>query len=189
MSPTEGPSPMFDAIFNEVGAIEGGYVNHKSDAGGATRYGVTEVMARKHGWAGPMESLPLVLAKDIYREEWWTPLHLDDVGVIAGARIAKELFEQAINLPWGQAGRHLQRALNSFNQRGTLYLDVTIDGSIGPATLNALRRYMDRRKGEGAGVLLRALNAQQGVYYLERGEARPANEDFTYGWFNHRVFT
>jgi lysozyme family protein len=191
LSPTNGPDPLFDAIFNEVVlGIEGGdkYSDHPSDAGGKTRFGVTEKLARKHGYTGPMHLLPMVVAKDIYIAEWWKPMHLAEVGAIAGHRIAKEMFEQAINLPWGQPTEHMQRALNSFNKRGKDYPDLLIDRGLGPATLNALRSFMTIRKGEGAAVLFKALNAQQGTYYLARGEVRPENEDFTFGWFSHRVF-
>jgi lysozyme family protein len=190
VSSTLGPNPLFDAIFNEVIlGIEGGakFSDHPSDPGGPTRFGVTEKVARKHGYTGPVHLLPMPVAKDIYLSEFWNPLRLADVGVIAGMRVAKELFEQNINLKYQAAGVHLQRALNAFNQRGKLYDDVTEDGDIGPKTIDALRRFMAFRKAGGATVLLRALNAQQGVYYLDRVSETPAKEDFIYGWFDHRV--
>lgn len=180
-------NPAFEAELAKLIGVEGGYSNHASDAGGATRYGITEATARAHGYTGPMAQLPFALAKDIYLRAFWSPLRLDEVCAIAGARVAGELFEQNVNLRAGQAGMHLQRALNAFNQRGTHYPDVTVDGQIGEKTLAALRAFVKRRGGEGAAVLYRALNSQQGAYYLERAENRPANEDFVFGWLAHRT--
>lgn len=180
-------SPAFDSAFAHVVGLEGKYANLPNDAGGETIYGVTVETARRWGYTGPMKDMPLAVAKDIYTRGWWNMLNLEQVVAIAGFRVALELFECSVNLPQKRAGEFLQRALNSFNLRGAYYPDVTVDGDIGPSTLGALRAYMQSRKLLGELVLLRALNAQQGVYYLERGEVRPKNEDFTFGWFANRV--
>ena len=47
-----------EIIISEVMVIEGDYVNDKRDSGGATRYGVTEAMARKYGYNGKMKDYP-----------------------------------------------------------------------------------------------------------------------------------
>jgi lysozyme family protein len=134
-----------------------------------------------------MRDMPLAVAKDIYFRGWWNMLNLEQVVAIAGYRVAVEIFECSVNLPQQRAAEFLQRALNSFNLRGAYYPDVKVDGDIGPKTLAGLEAFMRTRKVLGEQVLLRALNAQQGVYYLERGEARPANEDYLFGWFANRV--
>lgn len=180
-------SQAFDAAFSHVIGVEGRYVNLPNDAGGETNYGITEATARHWGYAGPMRSMPLAIAQDIYLRGWWDMLNLEQVVMIAGYRIALELFECSVNLPQKRAAEFLQRALNSFNLRGTYYPEVRVDGDLGPKTLEALGAFIRQRKLVGELVMLRALNAQQGVYYLERGEARPANEDFTFGWFANRV--
>lgn len=182
-----GTDPMFDAAFMEVIGVEKGFVDHPSDQGGPTNFGITEATARHFGYTGDMRLMPMAVAKDIYRRGFYDPLRLAEVGAIAGARIVNELFEQNVNLRALQAGRHLQRALNSFNQRGRFYPDIVVDGDIGDKTLDALRGFIRSRGVTGTRVLFRALNAQQGTYYLERGEVRPLNEDFTYGWFDKRV--
>jgi lysozyme family protein len=38
-----------NALIEEVVAREGGYSDHPADEGGATRWGVTEAVARAHG--------------------------------------------------------------------------------------------------------------------------------------------
>lgn len=182
-----GISPNFDAAFALIVGIEGNYSNNPNDAGGETMFGITATTARQFGYTGPMRDMPLGVAQRIYRMGWWELMRLDDVANLGGARIAFELFECGVNIRPMTAVKFLQRALNSFNQRGAHYPDVTTDGDLGGKTLSALAAFIRRRGPEGERVLLNALNAQQGVYYLERGEARPANEDFTFGWFAHRV--
>ena len=50
---------------------EGGYVDHPADRGGATRFGITEAVARAHGYRGPMRLLPRDEALAIYRRLYW----------------------------------------------------------------------------------------------------------------------
>ena len=46
-----------DEQVDELIEREGGYVNHPADKGGPTRYGITEAVARAHGYAGAMAEL------------------------------------------------------------------------------------------------------------------------------------
>ncbi|HUG46231.1 MAG TPA: glycosyl hydrolase 108 family protein, partial [Sphingomicrobium sp.] len=50
---------------------EGGYVNHPSDRGGPTNYGITEAVARAHGYQGSMRRLPREEAVAIYKRLYW----------------------------------------------------------------------------------------------------------------------
>lgn len=50
---------------------EGGYVNHPADCGGPTRWGITEAVARAHGYGGAVASLPREEAEAIYRRLYW----------------------------------------------------------------------------------------------------------------------
>ncbi len=177
---------VFDQALNKVLGHEGGFSNDPADSGGATRYGITEVLARRHGYAGPMAAFPLDKAREIYRVEFWGPLRLSDVAETS-APVAIELFEQAVNLGPRRAGQHLQTALNAFNQQGALWADLQVDGDIGPATLRALFAYRQRRREDGDRVLVAALNALQGAFYLDLVRLRQKDERFVYGWFLQRV--
>lgn len=61
----------FDKAFNILHEIEGGYSNNKHDRGGKTMYGITESVARAHGYTGDMNLLPLGTAKSIYKSNYW----------------------------------------------------------------------------------------------------------------------
>jgi lysozyme family protein len=170
----------------EVFGIEGGFSDDPSDSGGATRYGITEAVARRHGYTGPMRELPVVTAKAIYRADYWDAQSLDTVAMLS-RRIAWELFDTGVNMGTGQAGEFLQMSLNAFNRQAADYPDIEVDGEIGHATLEALTAFLKRRGKDGETVLLRALNALQGAAYIELAERREKDERFVFGWFLQRV--
>ncbi|QBP09837.1 glycoside hydrolase family 108 protein [Cupriavidus metallidurans] len=176
----------FEQAFAKLLGIEGGYSNHKNDTGGATRYGITEAVARAEGYTGPMPQLPVDMAKAIYRRRYWDLLRLDDVAKLCPA-ISDKMFDIAVNMGTSIAGTFLQRSLNVLNRQGVDYADVIADGVVGPRSINALCAYFARRGEKAAPVLLKALNSLQGARYIELAERRPANEDFVFGWLDNRV--
>ena len=166
---------------------EGGYVNHPDDRGGPTRYGITEAVARAHGYAGAMAVLPQDEAIAIYRRLFWLRPRLDDVARRV-PRVAAELFDTGANMGPAVAVTFLQRALTALNRNGKDYPDLVPDGRIGARTLAALDGFLEARgKRGGETVLLRALEALQGERYLSLAERRPANEAFLYGWLANRI--
>jgi lysozyme family protein len=177
----------FEEAFTKVVGIEGRYSNNPNDSGGETMFGITIAVARAYGYMGPMRSMPLAVAHEIYRKRYWDKLRLDEVANISGARIADELFDTGVNRGTANAGKYLQRSLNAMNQRGAYYADVVADGDVGPMTIAALREYMKRRGAQGATVLLRCLNALQGADYIDLAEQRQKDEDFVFGWILNRV--
>ncbi|MFM2041555.1 MAG: hypothetical protein RLY86_131 [Pseudomonadota bacterium] len=171
---------------DKIIAVEGGYSNHPSDAGGETMFGVTAAVARAHGYTGPMRDMPRSVAEAVYRRSYWDALRLDDIAAQSIA-VAAELADTAVNMGPGTAAGFLQRALNCFNRQGRFYADLAVDGRIGPATLGALERYLFNRRDDGETVLLRAMNALQGARYIELCERRQTDEEFVFGWLLHRV--
>lgn len=168
---------------------EGGYVNHPADRGGPTCFGITEAVARAHGYRGRMTRLPRDEAAAIYRRLYWLRPKFDQVSVRA-IRIAAELFDTGVNMGPAVAATFLQRALTALNRNGKDFADLVPDGRIGPRTLAALDGFFEARgKRGGETVLLRALEALQGERYLRLAERRPANEAFLYGWPANRIGT
>ena len=98
---------------------EGGFVNHPSDPGGATNYGITQ-----RSYPGEdIRGMTLDLAKEIYRRDYWGPAGCDAVPDC----IKFDLFDMAVNAGVSTAIRALQSAVMA-----------TPDGVIGPRTLMGL---------------------------------------------------
>lgn len=165
---------------------EGRYSDHPSDTGGRTMWGITERVARRHGYNGDMRALPREKAVAIYRQEYAIRPGFADVAEISPT-IGEELFDTGVNMGPAIPARWLQEWLNAFNQKGKLYADIAEDGDIGPATLAALRAFLKARGAEGERVMLRALNCSQGERYKDLARGRAALEDFVWGWMRARV--
>jgi lysozyme family protein len=166
---------------------EGDYVRRSAGQGGPTRFGITEPVARAHGFAGPMRRLPREEAAAIYTRLFWLRPRFDEVSR-RSERIAAELFETGVNMGPAVAATFLQRALTALNRNGGDYADLVPDGRIGDRTLAALDTFL-RLRGAGSGevVLLRALEALQGERYLRLAERRPADETYLYNWLANRT--
>lgn len=185
----EEESVSVDALVDALIEREGGYVNHPADRGGPTCFGITEAVARAHGYAGAIRNLPREEAAAIYRRLYWQRPRHDQVAKLAPP-VAGELFDTGVNMGPAVASTFLQRALTALNRNGRDYPDLTPDGRIGPHTLAALDAFLEARGSRGGEtVLLRALEALQGERYLRLAELRPANEAFLYGWLANRIGT
>ena len=175
-----------DAMIEATIGKEGGYSNHPSDRGGATRWGITQAVARREGYAGDMKTLPREKAVAIYRLVYAIRPGFAAVAEISPA-VGEELFDTGVNMGPSVPARWFQMALNGLNGQARLYADIAEDGQIGPATLAAFRAYRKARGAEADAVMLKALNALQGARYIELARGRAANEDFLFGWLRARV--
>jgi len=114
----------FDQAFHKLLGHEGGYVDHPSDPGGATNWGVTQTVARANGYTGHMRDFPADRAKVIYRRQYWDAVKADELP--PGLRYP--VFDAAVNSGTKQAIKWLQRAIGA-----------TDDGVIGGQTLAMAR--------------------------------------------------
>ena len=114
----------FDMAFGKLLEHEGGYSDHATDPGGKTRYGITEAVARRHGYQGDMRDLPIDLARSIYREDYWEAVRAE----FMPDAVRFDLFDAAVNSGPRQAVKWLQLAAKA-----------EPDGIIGPKTLLAVR--------------------------------------------------
>lgn len=146
----------FDQAFDTLLKHEGGYSDHAADPGGKTRYGITEAVAREHGYRGDMRELPIDAARLIYRAAYWDAVRAEELP----ARIRYAVFDAAVNSGVRQSVRWLQRAAGAKD-----------DGALGPATLGAVR-------AQDPEVLLRRLLAQR----LNFMAALPTWPAFSRGW-------
>ena len=176
-----------EQFLNELIQREGGYVNDPTDRGGATKYGITEAVARANGYKGQMKDLPVDVAKAIYKKQYWTSPRFDQVNTI-NSKVAEELLDTGVNCGVAFAKPLLQRALNLLNNQGKEgWSDLAVDGVYGPATLSALKAYLAKRGKDGETALLRVLNIMQGNRYIEIAERNPSQEKYFYGWVLNRV--
>ena len=113
----------FDEAFARLLGHEGGYSDHKSDPGGKTQFGITEAVARAHGFTGDMRTLTRDDAKRIYRADYWEPVRADELP----QRVRYDVFDGAVNSGVKQSVKWLQQAVGA-----------TADGVIGPKTLAAI---------------------------------------------------
>jgi lysozyme family protein len=171
------------SIIEGILGKEGGYVNHPNDRGGPTNWGVTQAVARQHGYDGDMRELSRKEATRILKADYWFKPNLDKLSEIS-MPIAVKLADMGVNMGPAFAGRTLQRWLNALNRHEP---SLSPDGIIGTRTIDALARYIKARGEDGEKVLLKAINCTQGHRYLEITEGRRENESFLYGWMKNRV--
>jgi lysozyme family protein len=176
----------FEPVIDAILRAEQGYVDHPNDRGGPTNHGITLAVARANGYDGDMRDLPVSLAREIYRRRYIVAPAFDKVATI-NAEIAAELIDTGVNMGPARAAEMLQRLLNGLNAQGSRYPDVFVDGRIGKVTLDALAAFLRWRGLDGVKVILRGLNSQQAMRYLDIAENNPSQESFLYGWLLHRV--
>ena len=166
------------------------FTDDPKDSGGPTRWGITQTVLSK--WRGTkvyaedVANLTKVEARAIYFARYVDAPGFRAVLTISPS-IAEELIDTGVNTGPARATEMLQRALNALNRGQYDYPDVKVDGDCGPATVAALQAFIAFRKAEGITVLLRALNALQGEFYISLAERRPKDEEFLYGWLLNRV--
>ena len=109
----------FDSIIEMILKHEGGYVDHPTDPGGRTKYGISQR-------AYPdldIKNLTIEEAKEIYRDDYWCRIKGDDLP----AGVACAVMDYAVNSGISRASKALQAACGIKNG----------DGIIGPHTLSA----------------------------------------------------
>lgn len=175
------------AIIATVFAVEGGYVDNKKDPGGKTNHGVTEAVARQHGFTGDMRDLSKDLATSIYYEDYIVKPGYGSFLELSPA-VAEELVDSAVNTGPGRPSRWLQSSLNALSQNGKLYPRVAVDGQVGPSTIKSYRELQKARGPvKACQLVIKSLDAQQGQYYLSISESNPKLQEFTAGWMLNRI--
>lgn len=143
----------YDSILGNVLEWEGGYSNDEGDSGGPTKYGITIHDARlywkKNATAADVRAMPLSVAKQIYRERYWTPVR----GADLPSGVDYSVMDYGVNSGIARSAMVLQRIIG-----------VADDGRIGPITLAATKAYVDKY---GAKQLVAKLNDER-LAFLKR---------------------
>jgi len=175
-----------ESIIDDIISREGDYVNNPKDKGGPTRFGITERVARDHGYMGDMREFPRSLASQIYIKTYYVRPSFDEVAWRSSA-VAVALMDAGVLCGTARPSEWLQRLLNVLNREQALYKDIATDGSIGHNTMAALGAFLDARGEDGEKVLLTGLNGLLVNHFVTISEGREANEEFTYGWLLNRT--
>lgn len=111
----------FEAAVELIFKHEGGLVEHPSDPGGLTKYGISQRSYPRLD----IRNLTKEQAKDIYKRDYWDKIK----GDLLPAGISTLVFDSAVNQGTLRATMFLQKALG-----------VEADGIIGPRTVAAASR-------------------------------------------------
>lgn len=183
-----GAALALSTILGAIYAKEGGFVNDPADPGGATRYGITERVARQHGYAGDMRHFPkhcngsaAVCADEIYIEKYVKPMTGDLVLLTVDPAVSEELADTAVNMGLQRPSRWFQATLRGFGY------PIAVDGQIGGQTIRAAIEYRAKTGAAGCIVMLDALDAKQRAEYDRLVRVNPALRKFHRGWVAHRV--
>lgn len=160
-------SKRLDKCLDYIFKVEGGYSNHPNDKGGATKYGIIQAEARRHGYTGDMKNFTKDKAKEIYTKDYYYKNKLDQ---IKDDRVALSVFDWTVNS--GGAKKEIQKMLN--NEYG---YNLSTDGVIGEQTLAALNAV-------NPDSLLKSISTTQRNYYDALVRKDPKNKSFQKGWHN-----
>lgn len=131
---------IFPLIHAFVHRMEGGFVNHPNDPGGATRYGVSLRWLRSIGAdlngdgridADDLRTLSPELSQSLFRRHFWEAARLDALPPLVAALV----YDGAVNMGASRALRQLQEACNRLHPADPL----RPDGLCGPRTAERVR--------------------------------------------------
>jgi len=160
----------FEFAFNYLLSNEGGFSSDPDDAGGPTRWGITQETASR--WVGrhlsteEMKSLTLDQAKAIYRAWFWLLLKCDE---IPDRSIATAIFDIGVNCGMNTASKLAQKACQDSG-----YL-IKADGHIGDNTIKALIRVDSK-------VFIHNFAARVRKHYETLIANNPKLKKFEVGW-------
>lgn len=164
---------------------EGGYVNHPSDPGGATNWGITQRVARANGYTGHMRDLPKSTAREIYIREYINKPKFNLIFNIDPI-VAEEVIDSGVNAGQSRAATWFQQALNVLNRRQVDYPDVAADGAIGPKTIAAFQS-LRKKRTNSRNLMMKCLNGLQFMHYYNLSAGNTKFEDFMVGWVDGRI--
>jgi len=118
---------IFDRLFDWLLQLEGGFVDHPDDPGGKTKYGITEAVAARFGLK--VEEITLDDARRIYHRAYYTGSGIDKLPPPWQAAV----FLTGVLVGPSQAIKRMQQTVG-----------LAPDGVIGPATIAAARKHVDK---------------------------------------------
>lgn len=177
-----------DTQISAIIAREGStYTNDPDDAGGPTKYGITQATAAANGITGSVADLTEAQARAIYQAEYWTKPKFDQLFTF-DPDLANKLLDVGVNRGPSTGIRYVQRALNVLNYENKPYADIAVDGALGGATFGALKAFYKQRGAAGQAMFYKLVQALQAVDYVTIAEKNVTQEKYEYGWLLNRAF-
>lgn len=169
----------FDKAWEYLKRNEGGYNNDSSDAGGATKLGISLRFLRGLGHEGDInkdgvtdvedvQEIDESKAKALYTRHFWTAARCE---YIKNDTLAIKLFDMCVNFGVRSGVRLLQRAVNRMYDRNLL----KVDGIIGRKTLEAVNNAKPTK-------LIKIIVGLCEERYRQIVEQNPTQERFLKGW-------
>lgn len=152
----------FETAITYVLASEGGLSNDKHDRGGMTKFGITTLEAKRHGYLD-VSKLTLEQAIEIYHNVYWL------FEGVKSDRVATKLLDIYVNLNPRKAIKIIQEASGA-----------RVDGIWGPSTIDHINRCNEDE-------LLDSLATLLSDWYVEIVEADITQLDFLKGWIRRAI--
>jgi lysozyme family protein len=162
-----------EQMIDDVLRREGGFVDHPSDRGGPTKYGITQATLSRHlgrtATVAEVRRLTQERAREIYRRDYFEAPGIDQLP----ERVQALLFDSAVNHGPARAIRFLQRVANDAG-----FGPLAEDGMAGPAT----RASAMAAEQVMQDWLTAALVEERRLFYHRIVDNDPAQRAFLAGW-------
>jgi len=165
-----------NTMISDILFREGGFVDHPSDRGGPTKFGITQkTLSAYYGRAAmrsEVEALSEEVAREIYERNYYIAPRIDKLP----ESIQPFIFDCAVNHGPRRAIKFVQSVCNQAGYQP----QVSEDGAMGPNTRKAAE-WAEKEMGE---LFLKALIEERRNFYRAIVEARPSQNVFFAGWMN-----
>jgi lysozyme family protein len=161
----------FDTAVNIVLAHEGGYENSPLDAGGETKFGISQRAYPNLN----IKKLTLEQAKDLYKKDYWFANNYDK---LKNQFVANKLFDVAVNVGSMVINKAAQQAYNILATALNYTYQLQIDGKFGKNTIDLINEI----DGKIVTIYINIIERLMAAYYNKLHRSA-----FLTGWLN-RLF-
>ena len=181
-------SERFEECLQVTLEFEGGLNDDPDDSGNqgfsVTYQGITSgTLSRARELGITNKTCPSMLEereiKEIYFRMYWIVAHCHELP----EPLDMLHFDAAVNSGPGNAARFLQRAINDMLPEA---LHITVDGGIGPETLEAIE-YISQQETPALQILARLYLEERSNFFVRITVKRKENRKFLLGWLYHRI--